>query len=103
MSLQAGRVIVELAKYGQDAHDLRLRREGGTRTYSLGTVQPGEVADLAATLKAGRYRLWRSLADHRRPRHAGRARRQALNRRHSCLYSRGALLPIGTARSGLLR
>jgi hypothetical protein len=64
-SIKSGRAILELANYGEDAHDLRLRRVGGTRTYAIGVVQPGAVADLEATLKAGRYRLWCSLADHR--------------------------------------
>jgi uncharacterized cupredoxin-like copper-binding protein len=38
---------------------------GGTRTYSTGVVQPGEIADLQAKLQAGKYIVWCSLSDHR--------------------------------------
>jgi hypothetical protein len=57
---------VELVNYGEDAHDLRLRRAGGTRTYALGKVRPGGRAILEARLLPGRFTLWCSLADHRR-------------------------------------
>jgi hypothetical protein len=63
----AGPALVELVNLGEDEHDLRLRRIGGTRTYRLGKIQPGERALLSARLLAGRYRLWCSL-----PRHAAR-------------------------------
>jgi hypothetical protein len=63
----AGPALVELVNLGEDEHDLRLRRAGGTRTYRLGKVLPGERALLSARLAAGRYRLWCSL-----PRHAER-------------------------------
>ena len=64
-SIKAGPAIVQLANYGEDEHDLRLRRAGGTRTYRIGTVAPGKVGELDARLLAGRFRLWCSLADHR--------------------------------------
>ena len=56
---------MQLANYGEDEHDLRLRRIGGTRTYRIGTVAPGRVGELEARLLPGRFRLWCSLADHR--------------------------------------
>jgi hypothetical protein len=65
-SLVAGLVIVELVNYGEDEHDLRLRRAGGTRTYLVGKVRPGGRAELEARLLPGRFALWCSLADHRR-------------------------------------
>ena len=64
--LKAGPAIVELVNFGEDAHDLRLRRVGGTRTYVLGTVRPGARAELEARLLPGRFVLWCSVADHRR-------------------------------------
>ena len=64
-SIRAGAAIVELVNYGEDDHDLALRRVGGTRTYRLGVVHPGATADLEATLRAGRFVLWCTLADHR--------------------------------------
>jgi uncharacterized cupredoxin-like copper-binding protein len=64
--LRAGRwSIIELVNLGQDEHDLRLRRVGGTRTYAVKTVLPGQRRHLAAKLRVGRYHLWCSIADHR--------------------------------------
>jgi plastocyanin len=65
-SIKAGTAIVELANYGEDPHDLRMLRKGGTRTYAIGVVQPGDAVDLTAKLLPGTYTLWCSLADHRR-------------------------------------
>ena len=64
-SIKAGPAIVELANFGEDEHDLRLRRTGGTRTYRIGKVRPGLVGELEARFLPGRFRLWCSLADHR--------------------------------------
>ncbi len=64
-SIKAGPAIVQLVNYGEDPHDLRLRRVGGTRTYALRVVQADGDADLTARLLPGRYTLWCSLADHR--------------------------------------
>ena len=66
---QAGKPVkrtrVQLANFGEDPHDLRLHRVGGTKTFALGEVQPGDSADLRTTLSTGRYVLWCSIADHR--------------------------------------
>jgi plastocyanin len=64
-SIKAGKVIVELVNFGEDPHDLRLKRVGGTRTYAIRVVQSGDSADLETTLKAGTFQLWCSIADHR--------------------------------------
>jgi len=64
-SIAAGPAIVQLANFGEDEHDLRLQRVGGTRVYRIATVRPGRVAELEARLLPGRFRLWCSLADHR--------------------------------------
>jgi hypothetical protein len=65
-ALPAGAAIVELVNYGEDEHDLRLRRVGGTRTYRIGRVRPGLVGGLETRFAPGRFRLWCSVADHRR-------------------------------------
>lgn len=65
LSIPAGPAIVQLANFGEDEHDLRLRRAGGTRTYAIRKVRPGRVAELEARFLAGRFTLWCSLADHR--------------------------------------
>ena len=64
-SIKAGPAVVQLANFGEDEHDLRLRRIGGTKVYRLGTVAPGDVRELEARFLPGRFRLWCSLADHR--------------------------------------
>jgi hypothetical protein len=64
-TVASGPAILELVNYGQDAHDLRLRRVGGTHTYAIGVVQPGKVGELQATLRSGKFVLWCSIADHR--------------------------------------
>jgi uncharacterized cupredoxin-like copper-binding protein len=60
-----GPVIVQLVNFGEDAHDLRLRRDGGTRTYRIAATAPGEERELEARLRAGRFTLWCSLGNHR--------------------------------------
>jgi hypothetical protein len=64
-SIKAGPAIVQLANFGEDEHNLRLRRIGGTKVYRVGTVAPGHVRELEALFLPGRFRLWCSLADHR--------------------------------------
>ncbi len=51
-TIKAGPAIVQLANYGEDEHDLRLRRIGGTRIYRVGTVAPGRVKELEARFLA---------------------------------------------------
>lgn len=64
-TVTAGPAIVELVNAGQDAHDLRLRRVGGTHVYRWPTVPPGGHTDREIRLGPGRYVLWCALADHR--------------------------------------
>ena len=64
-SVRTGPAIVELANFGEDPHDLRVQRVGGTKVYGTPIVQPGRVYDLSLQLRPGRYRLWCSLGDHR--------------------------------------
>lgn len=66
-TMRAGPALVELANFGEDSHDLRLRRVGPARirAWILPSVAPGDQAVLEATLRPGTYRLWCSVADHR--------------------------------------
>jgi plastocyanin len=66
VKIPAGRAIVQLANVGEHAHDLRLRRIGGTEIYGVPATAPGEVRSLSLTLVPGRYDLWCSIDDHRR-------------------------------------
>jgi hypothetical protein len=62
----AGPAIVELANFGEDPHDLRLERLGGGRVWKTPLVYPGAYYDLDVKLVPGRYRLWCSVANHRK-------------------------------------
>ena len=64
-SIKAGRALIELANFGEDPHDLRLRRVGGRKIWGTRVVLPEGTATLAAKLPLGRYKLWCSLGDHR--------------------------------------
>jgi hypothetical protein len=63
-SVPAGQVAIELVNFGEDEHDLALRRVGGTRTFRIRSVLPGERARLSLRLSPGRYRLWCEVGDH---------------------------------------
>jgi uncharacterized cupredoxin-like copper-binding protein len=62
---RAGQTSVELVNFGEDPHDLRLRRMGGKRVYRLATTAPGERSMLDFRTLPGRYNLWCSIGDHR--------------------------------------
>ena len=65
-AIKAGPAVIELANFGEDAHDLVLRRRAkGARTYRLAETLPEHQRHLRATLVPGRYLLWCSIADHR--------------------------------------
>ena len=63
-TVKSGPAIVELVNFGEDPHDLRLRRVGGTRVYRIPVVQPGKFRDLSLKLLPGRYKLWCGLPTH---------------------------------------
>lgn len=60
----SGRVKIELANFGEDPHNLKLRRIGGTTVHTVGETLPGERTVKTFKLQAGRFKLWCSLADH---------------------------------------
>lgn len=64
--VKAGPAIIELVNYGEDPHDLTMRRQAkGAKTYRVKETLPEHEAILRATLVPGRYLLWCSIADHR--------------------------------------
>lgn len=65
-TVPAGPVVVELVNFGEDEHDFRLRRVGGTRMYRIGEVAPGERGTVTLRLAPGRYRVWCGVGDHAR-------------------------------------
>ena len=64
-TIRAGWAVIELRNVGEDAHDLRLRRVGGSRVYAWPVAQPGDVVDRSVKLLPGRYRLYCGVANHR--------------------------------------
>ena len=65
LQIKRGPVIVELVNRGEDDHDLRLRRIGGTKVWKLQRTHPGDRTQLSASFAAGNFRLWCSLPGHR--------------------------------------
>ena len=63
-SVKAGVVEIELQNSGEDPHDLRVRRVGGTHTFSIPLTGPGKRRSVSIRMRPGRYRLWCSVADH---------------------------------------
>jgi hypothetical protein len=64
-SIKRGPAIIELANFGEDLHDLRLRRQAsGAPTLRIATVRPGKQGYLRARLYPGRFQVWCSIADH---------------------------------------
>jgi plastocyanin len=64
-TIKAGWATIELRNAGEDAHDLRMRRVGGTRVYAWPVTQAGAVVDETFKLLPGRYVLYCSVANHR--------------------------------------
>jgi len=60
----AGRVTIELANFGEDAHNFKLRRVGGTHVYTIGKTLPGARTTKTLRLRHGRFKYWCSVADH---------------------------------------
>lgn len=78
LSVRQGPALIELVNYGEDEHDLVLRRVGGTKVWKLRKLLPGSRATLSVRLRPGTYRLWCAVADH-----SGRGMRATLRVRRS--------------------
>jgi len=63
-AVKAGVLEIELQNDGEDPHDLRVRRVGGSHTFAIPLTQPGKRRTVAIRVRPGRYRLWCSVADH---------------------------------------
>jgi plastocyanin len=64
-TVKSGPAIVELVNFGEDSHDMRIERVGGTHVYGTPILQPGKYYDLGIKLLPGKYKLWCSIANHR--------------------------------------
>ena len=66
VNVKAGPVVIELANFGQDPHDLRVQRAGSRHIAGIGVVAPGARGELSLKLARGRYSFWCSVANHRK-------------------------------------
>jgi plastocyanin len=64
IKVPSGQVKIELANFGEDPHNLKLKRIGGTSVHTVGETLPGERTVKTFKLQAGQFRLWCSVADH---------------------------------------
>jgi plastocyanin len=64
-SVVRGPARIQFINRGEDPHDLKLRRSGGTHAISISETRPGALAQANVRLRTGRYRLWCSLPGHR--------------------------------------
>lgn len=64
-SIVRGAALIQLMNRGEDPHDLKLRRMGGSRVLSLPETRSGALSEAEVPLRTGRYRLWCSLPGHR--------------------------------------
>jgi plastocyanin len=64
VKVPSGKVKIELANFGEDPHNLKLRRIGGTTVHTVGETLPGERTVKTFKLQAGQFKLWCSLAGH---------------------------------------
>jgi plastocyanin len=64
-SVKHGTVTFELVNYGDDDHDLAIRRKGSSTKYETDVAHPGERKRLTRKLTKGTYVLWCTIDDHR--------------------------------------
>jgi hypothetical protein len=60
----SGRWRIQFSNNGEDDHDLRVRRAGGTIVASSPIVRPAGLQTVQVRLKPGRYTLFCSIGDH---------------------------------------
>ena len=61
----AGRVTIELVNFGEDSHNFKVKRVGGTRVHTIGETLPGGRTTKTLRLRQGRFKYWCSVADHK--------------------------------------
>lgn len=63
-SVKAGKLRLEFVNYGEDDHDLAIRRLGTDKTTYLSEVRPGDKSVKRMRVKKGTYKLWCTISDH---------------------------------------
>ena len=63
-TVPAGPVRIELANFGQDEHNLVVRKVGTSKLYDVPSALPGQRRTATLRLKPGLYILKCTMADH---------------------------------------
>lgn len=63
--VRPSRLRLEFVNYGEDIHDLAIRRVGTSDVRNLGVARPGNRNVGRFTVKRGTYQLWCTISDHR--------------------------------------
>jgi plastocyanin len=64
-TLAAGRAVVELQNFGEDAHNLRIERtDAAGKSFDVPLAEAGERTSASGTLAAGRYKVYCALPGH---------------------------------------
>lgn len=62
--VKPGSTTFEIVNYGEDDHDLAVRRVGSSSVRRSERVKPGKRARLTTKLRRGTYILWCTIDDH---------------------------------------
>ncbi len=63
--IKSGKLRLEFVNYGEDDHDLAIRRVGSSTVNNVGLTRPGDRSVARYTVKKGAYMLWCTISDHR--------------------------------------
>jgi plastocyanin len=63
--VKAGTLRVEFVNFGEDDHDLAIKRAGTSKVIALPTVHPGERGTTRFRVRRGTYLLWCTISDHK--------------------------------------
>lgn len=63
-TVRAGLVRIELVNFGEDEHNLRIRKVGETKAYLIPGTLSGERRVITLRLRPGTYKLTCTMADH---------------------------------------
>lgn len=63
--VKPGSLRLEFVNFGEDDHDLAIRRVGNQQTDNVGLTHPGDRNVRRMKVRRGAYMLWCTISDHR--------------------------------------
>jgi plastocyanin len=63
--VEPSKLRLEFVNFGEDDHDLAVRRVGTSLVRNLGTTRPGERAVKRFKVRKGTYLMWCTIGNHR--------------------------------------